>query len=54
MKRHRLFSSTAIKKVPSGEAARRQMLEEELTGRVIVWCLLRSVTEIRLPTGEMS
>lgn len=39
---------------PSGEAAIRVILEEAWTGRVIVWDLMRSVTETLLPTGEIS
>ncbi|KAJ4824935.1 hypothetical protein Tsubulata_031569 [Turnera subulata] len=50
----RRFSSTVRRKVPSGEAAMRRMLEEDWVGRVMVWDLRRSVMETRLPTGEIS
>lgn len=53
MKRQRELSSTARRKSPSGEAAMREMLAEDWKGSVRVWDLMRSVTEIRLPTGEI-
>lgn len=53
IKRQRLRSSTARRKLPSGETAMRAMLEEDCVGRVWVWDFRRSVTEIRLPTEEM-
>lgn len=53
MKRQRLLSSTVRRKTPSSEAAMRRMLLEDWTGRVMVWDLTRSVTETRLPTGEI-
>lgn len=37
--------------MPSGETAMREMLEELSHGNVVVWDLMRSVTEILLPTG---
>lgn len=42
------------RKTPSGEAVIREILEDDWTGRVRVWDLMRSVTETRLPTGEIS
>lgn len=54
MKRQRLFSSTVRRKVPSGEAAKRQMLDEDWTGRVMVSDFIRSVMDTRLPTGEIN
>lgn len=53
MKRQRLLSSTVRRKTPSGEAAMRRILLEDWIGRVMVWDLTRSVTETRLPTGEI-
>lgn len=53
MKRQRLFSSTERRKTPSGEAATRVMLAEDWQGKVSVSDFMRSVTEIRLPTGEI-
>lgn len=54
MKWQRWFSSTVRRKVPSGEAAMRRMLEEDWSGRVMVCDLMRSMMETRLPTGEIS
>ncbi|WVZ21295.1 hypothetical protein V8G54_008617 [Vigna mungo] len=54
MKRQRLRSSTARRKVASGETAMRATLEEDWMGRVEVSDLRRSVTATRLPTGESS
>lgn len=48
------MSSAVRRKTPSGEAAIREMLEEDWTGRVMDWDLMRSVTETLLPTGEIS
>ena len=53
MKRQRLLSSTVRRKTPSGEAAMWRMLLEDWMGRVKVWDLRRSVTETRLPTGDI-
>lgn len=52
MKRHRLFSSMTRRNRPSGEAAILMMFEDDWQGRVMVSDFMRSVTEIRLPTGE--
>ena len=54
MNRQRRLLSTAMRKTPSGEAARREMSAEDWIGRVRVWDLMRSVTLTRLPTGEIS
>lgn len=54
MKRQRLRSSTASRKVASGETAMRVTLEEDWMGSVEVWDLRRSVTATRLPMGESS
>ncbi|XWS20387.1 hypothetical protein CRYUN_Cryun31cG0096700 [Craigia yunnanensis] len=53
MKRQRLLLSMVRRKAPSGEAAMRRMLLEDWTCRVKVSDLTRSVTETRLPTGEI-
>lgn len=53
MKRQREFSSTASRNTPSGEAAILEMFEDDWKGRVMVSDLTRSVTEIRLPTGDI-
>lgn len=53
MKRQRLFSSIARRNRPSGEAAIRRRLEEDCDGNVIDSDLMRSVTETRLPIGEI-
>ena len=42
------------RKTPSGEAAILEMFEDDWIGRVWVSDLIRSVMEIRLPTGEIS
>ena len=39
--------------MPSGEAARREMLAEDWDGRVRVWDLRRLVRATQLPTGEI-
>lgn len=54
MKRQRLLSSTTRRKTPSGEAAIRETLEDDWQGRVRVSDLRRSVTDMRLPTGEIN
>lgn len=54
MKRHREFSSTVKRNKPSGDTARRQTLDDDCTGRVMVWDFIRSVTDTRFPTGEIS
>lgn len=50
-KRARAESSTARRKLPSGETATRSMLDEASKGRVMVLNLARSVVATRLPTG---
>lgn len=53
MKRQRELSSTARRNTPSGEAAILDIFDEAWQGRVMVSDLTRSVTEIRLPTGDI-
>lgn len=38
---------------PSGEAEMRWMLADDWVGRVRVWDLIKSVTDMRFPTAEM-
>lgn len=52
MNKQRLLSSIARRKVPSGETAIREILEEAWIGSVVVSDLRRSVTETLLPTGD--
>ncbi|KAJ8630741.1 hypothetical protein MRB53_024064 [Persea americana] len=41
-----------MRKTTSGKMVMREMLEEALQGSVWVWDLVRSVAEMRFPTGE--
>lgn len=53
MRWQRELSSMTRRREPSGEAAMIWTLAEDWVGRVRVWDLIRSVTEMRLPTADM-